>query len=322
MIKLGIIGLGNVCLGVHLPILKSRTDIQITWICDKSNIAKNLSNKINIPYFEEIDQALKVSCPDIVLIATPYNTREKIFEKIKNKVKGVYCEKPFALSSEEHSNYINGYEKHAFTIGYQRRALGNVQILKNLISNNILGKIKEIFIEFGDVHYSFDEFRSKKNIAGGGILFESGSHWVDTVLFFSNAIKVNNFTSKVKYVDGLDVHGVGEFDIYNLSSEKISCKFKFSSIENTSNKIRINFENCFVDLFLYEDNSDLIIKNKDSKKFILSDYNMNNYPNDSISQGASYWENFLTSYKDKKISYSTEDTLMLTTQIIEYYYAN
>ena len=59
-----------------------------------------------------------------------------------------------------------------------------------------------------------------------------------------------------------------------------------------------------------------------SKKFILSDFNMKNYPNDSISQGASYWENFLTSYKNKKTSYSTDQSLMLTTQIIEFYYAN
>ncbi len=185
-----------------------------------------------------------------------------------------------------------------------------------------MGKIKEIIIEFGDVHYSFDQFRSKKNISGGGILFESGSHWIDTALFFSNAIKVDNFTSKVKYVDNLDIHGEGAFEIYNLNSEKTNCKFKFSSIENTSNKIKINFENCNVELFLYEDNSDLIIKNKNSKKFILSDFNMKNYPNDSISQGASYWENFLTSYKNKKTSYSTDQSLMLTTQIIEFYYAN
>ena len=69
-------------------------------------------------------------------------------------------------STKEHLNYISGYEKYAFTIGYQRRSLGNVQILRNIIDNKLFGAIKEILIQFGDVHYSFNSFRSEKNIAG------------------------------------------------------------------------------------------------------------------------------------------------------------
>ena len=35
MIKIGIIGMGNVAWNVHLPILLSRDDIKISWICDQ-----------------------------------------------------------------------------------------------------------------------------------------------------------------------------------------------------------------------------------------------------------------------------------------------
>ena len=35
MIKIGIIGMGNVDWNVHLPILFSRDDIKISWICDQ-----------------------------------------------------------------------------------------------------------------------------------------------------------------------------------------------------------------------------------------------------------------------------------------------
>ena len=109
--------------------------------------------------------------------------------------------------------------------------------------------------------------------------------------------------------------------IYNKDNHVINCRFKFSSIENTSNKITFKFDNCHIDLYLYEDNSNLVIKTKDEKQFILNNYSMDNYPNYSISQGAKYWEVFLQSYKDKKISYSCSDDLLLTTQIIELYYA-
>ena len=82
MIKIGIIGLGNVALAVHLPILKSRKDIKIEWICDKSKIANDICSRIKIPFYHELDEALNFVCPDIVLITAPYNTREVIFKKI------------------------------------------------------------------------------------------------------------------------------------------------------------------------------------------------------------------------------------------------
>ena len=37
MIKLGLIGIGNVAWNVHLPILLSRKDIELTWVCDVSS---------------------------------------------------------------------------------------------------------------------------------------------------------------------------------------------------------------------------------------------------------------------------------------------
>jgi len=42
MIKIGIIGLGNVAINVHLPILLSRADISISWIYDIDVNKKNL----------------------------------------------------------------------------------------------------------------------------------------------------------------------------------------------------------------------------------------------------------------------------------------
>ncbi len=33
----------------------------------------------------------------------------------------------------------------------------------------------------------------KKENSGGGIFFETGSHWIDTVLFTTNAKDIKNF---------------------------------------------------------------------------------------------------------------------------------
>ena len=45
MIKLGLIGIGNVTWNVHLPILLSRADIKISWACDVSNEKEKILKK-------------------------------------------------------------------------------------------------------------------------------------------------------------------------------------------------------------------------------------------------------------------------------------
>ena len=101
MIKIGVIGLGNVGLSVHLPVLLSRSDIKVDWICDTNKEIKKICENKKIQFFDKLDDALKINYPDIVLITVPYFQRKEIFEKLKNKVSGIYCEKPFALTFEE-----------------------------------------------------------------------------------------------------------------------------------------------------------------------------------------------------------------------------
>jgi predicted dehydrogenase len=45
MIKIGIIGLGNVAWNIHLPVLLSRNDVDVSWICDLDLEKKNFIKK-------------------------------------------------------------------------------------------------------------------------------------------------------------------------------------------------------------------------------------------------------------------------------------
>ncbi len=51
MIKIGIIGLGNVAWNVHLPILLSRDDIKISWVCDLKIKKKKIFDKKKNSFF-------------------------------------------------------------------------------------------------------------------------------------------------------------------------------------------------------------------------------------------------------------------------------
>ena len=215
---------------------------------------------------------------------------------------------------------MNSFEKYAITVGYQRRHLGNVKILKNIIEQNIFGKLKSVNIYYGDIHYKFDNFRSNKEKSGGGIFFEAGSHWIDTVLFTSNAEEITNFTCKKKYEDNLDIESEGSFDILDNRKNIISCNFIMSILYNTSNKIVYKFENCFVELHLFDDNSNLLIKTENIKDFAIQDNEFLNFPNNSLDVAWSYWDCFLKSFALKKENETSINNFFLTTKIVEMFY--
>tara|TARA_B110000008_G_scaffold254698_1_gene270809 strand:+ start:5532 stop:6500 length:969 start_codon:yes stop_codon:yes gene_type:complete len=320
MIKIGIIGLGNVAWNVHLPILLSRKDIKISWICDTKIDKKKIIEKKNIPYFNNLDSAIELNNCDIALITVPYYERKKIFDKIKNNVKGIFFEKPFALNLNEHNYFSNNFNNYALTIGFQRRHMGIVKTIKNIIESNLFGPLSEIDINFGDIHYKFDGFRADKNKAGGGIFFETGSHWIDTVLFTSKAIDIKDFSVKKISEDYLDVDSSGFFKINNENKSEIKCKFHITSLKNTSNKITYKFKNCSIDLFLFDDNSNLIVHNKDSSVFIIKNNEFHDFPNTSLGVGASYWSEFINSFKDKKESEISINNFLLTSKIMQFFY--
>ena len=47
--------------------------------------------------------------------------------------------------------------------------MGIVRTIKSIIESNILGSLLDININFGDIHYKFDSFRSDYKKSGGGI---------------------------------------------------------------------------------------------------------------------------------------------------------
>lgn len=321
MIKVAIIGMGNVAWNVHLPVLLSRDDIEISWVFDKCQDKKNVLKKKNIPFFNDIEKATNYKKSDIALITIPYSERTKIFDEIKDKFSGIFFEKPFALTLDQHKYFSNYFEDYAVTIGYQRRHMGIVKTLKKIINQNIFAPLTSIKINFGDIHYKFDGFRSKKEKSGGGIFFETGSHWIDTVLFATSAKDIKNFKSYKKKIAELDVECKGEFDIINQHNHEINCNFYISNLKNTSNSIDFNFKHCSIRLSLFDDDSNLKVTSNDNYEFIIKDNEFLNFPNKSLDVAWSFWNEFICSYKNKKKSEISVNNFILTTKIIELFYA-
>ncbi len=276
--------------------------------------------KKKIPFFDNINKAIKFEECDIALITVPYHQRKAVFDNIKKFTKGIYYEKPFALTTEEHKYFSENFKNYEVTVGFQRRRMGVVKTIKSIIESNIFGSLLEINIDFGDIHYKFDSFRSDNKKSGGGIFFETGSHWIDTALYTSNAKEVYDFKCVKKIEDNLDIESEGKFKIFNEKNSEVKCNFFFTTLKNTNNKITYVFENCSIDLFLFDDESNLILNNKESDKFVIQKDEYLKFPNLSLGVGASYWNDYLKFFINKKDSDLSVNNYILTTKIIELFY--
>ena len=183
-----------------------------------------------------------------------------------------------------------------------------------------MGSLLKIDIEFGDIHYKFDNFRSNIEKSGGGIFFEAGTHWFDCVLFTTYAQEILNFYSEKKYENNLDIESFGNFELVDNKKNQIKCEFILSTLRNTNNKIEYNFDNCSIDLFLFENNSNLKIKNNKNSEFIIKDNEFLNFPNNSFDVARVYWNDFLESFKTKTESDVSYNSFLLTSQITELFY--
>lgn len=122
---------------------------------------------------------------DVVSVCTPNIFH---FEQIRACIeagKAIYCEKPLCVSAEQAFQVAEAAEKRGIVtqIVFQNRYLAAVMKAKELIEQGRLGKL--LTFRFSYLHASCTEpekaagWKQDKDICGGGVLFDLGSHVLD-----------------------------------------------------------------------------------------------------------------------------------------------
>ena len=127
--------------------------------------------------------------PDInlVFICTPNYLNKDFTIKSLKAGKHVFCEKPPAFNTKEVEEIIH-VEKESnskLMYGFNHRHHSSIQNIKDIIDSKKFGKILWMRGRYGksvDTTF-FDSWRSKKELAGGGILLDQGIHLLDLFLY-------------------------------------------------------------------------------------------------------------------------------------------
>lgn len=128
--------------------------------------------------------------PDILSVATqPQDRAEVALFAIEHGVRAIYCEKPLCASVEQAAALVEAVERHGtvFNMGTNRRWSPSYAAMRQAIASGEYGALATL------------------NTHSRATLFNTGSHWFDTLLYLSG-------DKPVSWVQGYLPQGDGVFD--------------------------------------------------------------------------------------------------------------
>lgn len=319
--RIGVIGAGQIVTDAHLPTLLAMPGTSIEWITDFNfERAKITGRAFGIRYFKAPQDLNGLPGSDIVLLAIPFGVREPYYEILRERSSAVYVEKPFANNVEYHQKICSWFEDYRLGCGFQRRSEGRTQLLREVIRNKLFGRLRAVRFEHGNPGITIGgKYHGDIKLAGGGILFESGIHGIDTTCFATEATDVKVDSVKMIIENGFDIHTEANMVISGKDDEKIDFRVIVTCLQDSINGLEFYFENAC--LYLPFSGKDVTIRSLDSKrKYILTPYQGRSYPNTTYEIFHAHWHNFLIGLKRKESNYTAAAEGILTTKIIETVY--
>lgn len=152
--------------------------------------AKAFAEPFGAKSFSDYKTLAENSEIDAVIVATPPNSHPEIAEYFMNLGKHVLCEKPLCLSVEEAQAMIETAEKTGvvFTMATKFRYCEDVVKAKAILASGVLGEVVQFENAFTAKVDMSKRWNSQKEISGGGVLIDNGTHSVDIIRYFLGAI--------------------------------------------------------------------------------------------------------------------------------------
>ena len=133
------------------------------------------------------ERILHCSEIDAIIVCTPNFLNKKFTIQSLNAGKHVFCEKPPCFTGKDMVEIINA-EKQAdrkLMYGLNHRHHDSIIRMKGIVDSNEYGRILWMRGRYGKsvTKDYYNEWRAKKDLAGGGILIDQGIHMLDLFLY-------------------------------------------------------------------------------------------------------------------------------------------
>jgi predicted dehydrogenase len=199
-LKVGIAGFGVVgkrrrdCVNRH-------PNLELVAVCDREFAGKGrLENGVN--FYSGYHDMLEIESFDILLVCLTNEIAPIVTIAGLNKGLHVFCEKPPGRNVEDIKSVRRVESENPnlkLMYGFNHRYHESVQDALQLVSSGELGKIINLRGVYGKaklITFNQSDWRTRRSIAGGGVLLDQGIHMVDLIrLFGGEFIDFHSFIS-------------------------------------------------------------------------------------------------------------------------------
>lgn len=189
-LRIAMIGCGGAAT-FHARTLLTLEGVQIVGLVDPSEDSKQKMRQANpslaeTPGFNSPEELYESVAVDGVQIITPHTLHyPQVLEAVSRGV-NVLCEKPLACSAQDARDIAARAESAGVivTVSYQRRLDPAYVYMRQAIEAGELGEIRTVAITNGQswLKGTTGSWRQNPALSGGGMLMDSGSHHVESLL--------------------------------------------------------------------------------------------------------------------------------------------
>ncbi len=169
-------------------------------VCDR-NFENDGEFPNGIKYFRSFNDLLNIKA-DILIVCLSNDVAAHVTAQGLKKGYNVFCEKPPARNIIDLSEVIEVKKKSPdlkLMYGFNHRFHDSVEEAYRIIISGELGKIINMKGEYGKskiITFNQPDWRTKRSIAGGGVLLDQGIHMLDLMMFFGGKFeKVYSYIS-------------------------------------------------------------------------------------------------------------------------------
>lgn len=216
MKKVGIIGCGGI-FPRHIEAIEANSNFELISICDiQKSLVKSLGKRYKVSSYTDYKDMIDNEDLNFIVIATPNSLhKEQAIFSLEKKC-NVLIEKPVTFNIEDLNEIleVSKKEKQKAYCVLQVRLNPTVSLTKEILNRNLLGTIRGFsFTQRWQrpLEY-FSGWRGEPDV-GGGILYETGIHYLDILQYLignpKKVLSTKTYTTKHK-------EGVIEDTVYSL----------------------------------------------------------------------------------------------------------
>jgi predicted dehydrogenase len=203
-VRVGLVGLGEIVRGFHLPVMSVNPRVTVVAACGLNpKSVQRIARQYNIPkIYTDFNSLARDAEVDAVLVCVPNNLHAPVCTQMLQNGKHVLCEKPMALSAAEAEKMLAAAaaSSRKLAIAHPWRHDQDFRWLRSVIQSGRLGRVFKVrghAIIVGDPP-PLNSWRCNPQISGGGAVMDLGSHIIDTISYlFGDALRPIKVTAQI-----------------------------------------------------------------------------------------------------------------------------